>query len=69
MELLLISKTMVNLLALHQSLMLVANNNEQRTFLEAVLLKFGIACQQQWKTLQAYESLNPLSSVLTCLSV
>jgi len=34
-----------------------------------VLSKFGIVCQQQWKTLQAYESLNPLSSVLTCLGM
>jgi len=41
----------------------------ESTFLETVLLKFGIACKQQWKTLQAYESLNPLSSVLTCLSM
>ena len=41
----------------------------RKYFLETVLLKFGIVCQQQWKTLQAYESLNPLSSVLTCLSM
>ena len=41
----------------------------ESTFLETALLKFGIVCQQQWKTLQAYEILNPLSSVLTCLGM
>ena len=38
-------------------------------FLETALLKFGIACQQQWKTLSVCESLNPLLSVLTCRSM
>jgi len=40
----------------------------RKYFLETVL-KFGIVCQQQWKTSQVCESLNPLSSVLTCLSM
>jgi len=38
-------------------------------FLETALLKFGIAYQQQWKTLPVCESLNPLLSVLTCRSM
>ena len=38
-------------------------------FLETALLKLGIACQQQWKTLPVCESLNPLLSVLTCRSM
>jgi len=38
-------------------------------FWETALLKFGIACQQQWKTLPVCESLNPLLSVLTCRSM
>jgi len=41
----------------------------RKHFLETALLKFGIAYQQQWKTLPVCESLNPLLSVLTCRSM
>ena len=37
--------------------------------LETALLKFIIACQQQWKPLPVRKSLNPLLSVLTSRSM